>query len=299
MVLSPCNCTVDAQGRELLEHGTPLFPIACYQDDLRQDPVPWHWHEEMEVAVVAHGQILVAAGEAKYRLREGEGFFINANVLHGVWALSPNSPCQLHSLVFHPRLVGGSRDSVFYSKYLQPLMADPAMSSLGLTAEADWHKVCLAAIETAWQNVFHEPAGYEFAVREALSRLIYPLSQRSTPQPQATSPRQARSSARIKAMLRFIHAHYAQPLNTAQIAASALVSPSECLRCFHQTIGMTPMQYVKQYRIQQAAALLSATPLPVTEIGFACGFQEMSYFAKVFRELKGCTPTAYRQKNSP
>lgn len=298
MELSPCVCCpTDEQGRELLEHGTPLFPIACYMDDLHRGPVSWHWHDEMEAVFVAQGKLLVAAGEAKYHVSAGEGFFINANVLHGVWILNEETPSLLHSLVFHPRLIG-SRDSIFYTKYLQPLLGDPAMSSLHLTPQETWQAQCLHAIENAWQNLFKEPAGYEFPVREAMSRMVYHLSQHCAPRPKALSPRQARSNARIKAMLRFIQTSYAQPLDTVQIAASAMVSVSECLRCFHQTIGMTPMQYVKQYRIQQAAEMLTTTALPVTEIGFACGFQEMSYFAKVFKELKGCTPTAYRQKNS-
>lgn len=46
MALTECNTTVGSDGRELLEHGTTAFPIACYEDDFRVSNVPWHWHEE-------------------------------------------------------------------------------------------------------------------------------------------------------------------------------------------------------------------------------------------------------------
>ena len=49
MALSLCRTTVDDSARELMEHGTAAFPIACYHDDLQAEPVPWHWHEELEV----------------------------------------------------------------------------------------------------------------------------------------------------------------------------------------------------------------------------------------------------------
>lgn len=57
----------------------------------------------------------------------------------------------------------------------------------------------------------------------------------------------------------------------------------------------TPIRYLKQVRIQKAAELLTATDWKISDIGAECGFQEMSYFAKTFRELKGCTPGMFRK----
>ena len=76
MALSLCRTTVDDSARELMEHGTAAFPIACYHDDLQAEPVPWHWHEELEVLVVSEGMILATAGGEKFRLGKGEGLFI-------------------------------------------------------------------------------------------------------------------------------------------------------------------------------------------------------------------------------
>lgn len=50
-----------------LKHGTAAFPIACYHDDLQTEPVPWHWHEELEVLVVSEGTILATAAGEKYQ----------------------------------------------------------------------------------------------------------------------------------------------------------------------------------------------------------------------------------------
>ena len=77
-------------------------------------------------------------------------------------------------------------------------------------------------------------------------------------------------------------------------AASASVSKSECLRCFRASIGATPIQYLRQFRVQKAAELLVGTGLKISDVGAQCGFQEPSYFIKTFRELMGRTPAAYR-----
>ena len=93
-----------------------------------------------------------------------------------------------------------------------------------------------------------------------------------------------------------IEARYSEEITLTQIAGSACISESECLRCFRSVIGCSPMQYVKQLRIQRAAELLKSTDWKICDIGMQCGFQEMSYFAKTFREVKRCTPKGYREQ---
>ena len=85
-------------------------------------------------------------------------------------------------------------------------------------------------------------------------------------------------------------------LTVEQIAASASISPSECLRCFHDMIGTTPNQYLRGQRLQRAAELLCGTTLQVTAIAAQCGFEDSSYFARSFRQLYGCGPTEFRRR---
>lgn len=295
MALSPCNTETDARGRELTVHGTPFFPVACYHDDLAARDVPWHWHEELEAILVTQGQAVVAAGGDKFTVPKGDGMVINTGVLHAVWQEGPEK-CRLHSVVFHPRLVGGSLDSIYWRNYLQPVMTDEALKGMYLNRTALWQKEALDAIEDAWQACAAEAPGFEFHVREKLSRLIFLLASHRPAIPRHPSEKSLRDGERIKIMLQYIHQHYSQELSTAHIARSAMISVSECLRCFHGTIGMTPIQYVKRFRIQTAADLLRNTSKKVVDIGAICGFQEMSYFAKTFRQLMGCTPTEYRRQ---
>ncbi len=292
MALTPCNTTVDGTRQELMQHGTVGFPIACYHDDLGKGEVPWHWHGELEAAVITEGCCTVAAGKEKFTLYPGEGFFINTQILHGCWDLE-DSGCRFHSLVFHPRLVGGSPDSVFHTKFLQPLLENHGLEGLRLSPRSPWQARALEEIERAWQAVYREPAGYEFQARQALSELMLLLCENVDGTRQGTC--QPRDGDRIKQMLQFIHDHCGSELRIADIARAAAVSESECLRCFRSTIGTTPIRYVRDYRIQRAARLLADTSLSVNEIAESCGFQDMSYFAKTFRELRGCSPTAYRR----
>ena len=298
MALSQCNTTVDPTGRELVEHGTTEFPIACYRDDFRKMDVPWHWHQEWEVVLVTAGSCLVAADNQKRTLRAGEGFFINSGILHGCWDVEA-SGCEFHSIVFHPRLVGGSLDSVFYQSFVQPLLDAPALNFLPLSPSDPWQNAALTAIEGAWQACVQEAPGFPFQVRNCLSELTWLLCSHLPSSQRQPSAKSLRDAERIKAMLSHIHAHYGSPLTTQSIAASALVSESECLRCFRSTIGTTPIQYLKQYRLQQAAQMLRQTDHKISEIAERCGFQDMSYFTRAFREQQGQVPTEYRKTANP
>ena len=88
----------------------------------------------------------------------------------------------------------------------------------------------------------------------------------------------------------------AEELTVERIAASVALSESACLRSFRQMLGITPIQYVKQFRVEKAAELLRSTRLKTGEIGMECGFADGSYFIKTFREIKHCTPKEYRAK---
>ena len=98
-------------------------------------------------------------------------------------------------------------------------------------------------------------------------------------------------------MLQYIQAHYSEELTLEQIAASAAVSKSMCLRYFRQIIDTTPIRYLLQYRIEKAAGLLLSTEKKVGEIATVCGFSDISYFTRRFREINGCTPLEYRKEN--
>lgn len=294
VALSPCNVKVNDKGLELMQHGTALFPIGCYHDDLTYESVPWHWHDELELLIVTEGAAVCATDREQAVLQTGEGCFFNADVLHAVWK-EGNGVCRLHSMSFHPRLVGGAVESVFWQKYILPLVENKQLQMRRFSAEDG---EILREIETAWRSCVDEPVGYELLTRNALSAVILHLMAYLPKGTASLSKRALLREERIKLMLDYIRSHLGDAITVAQIASAASVSESECVRCFRSAIHTPPIQYVKQYRLQKAMELLKETDKRINEIGEECGFQEMSYFAKAFRELYGLTPTEFRKKSA-
>ena len=113
-----------------------------------------------------------------------------------------------------------------------------------------------------------------------------------------TPPTGERSSvleARMRIFLQYIREHYTEAVTLEELAASAHVSKSECLRCFRQSLETTPYKYLSEFRLSKAAQLLRDTDRPISEISAEVGFQQLSHFGKCFREKTGCSPRAFRR----
>lgn len=293
-MVSPCSVQTNMQGEELREHGTHLFPVACYFDLLPKDEISWHWHNELELGLIVSGSAVVETASSRSLLHAGEGFFINSNILHMAVLSDEDVSCEMHSVVFHPRAVSGSTDNIIWQKYVKPFMENQACPDVYLKPDTAWQKEILHGLESLWRAAEREPFGYEIRIRNELSSIVTLLSEHQPDVKKKKFGKAQRDNARIKEMLTFIQANYDRELTIEDIASASAISGSECIRCFRATINTTPIAYLKSHRLQQAALKLQFSDDKISAIAESCGFQEMSYFAKSFKEVYGCTPSEYR-----
>lgn len=94
--------------------------------------------------------------------------------------------------------------------------------------------------------------------------------------------------------LEFIEANLDRDLSLTEIAEAVELSQYHFARAFKLTTGQTPIQYLMQRRIEAAKQLLTASELPIVEIGLRTGFKNQSHFTTLFRKLTSHTPRAYR-----
>ena len=90
---------------------------------------------------------------------------------------------------------------------------------------------------------------------------------------------------------------YAQPLDVAALARTALMSAGHFSRRFRDAYGETPYSYLMTRRIERAKSLLRRGDLSVTDVCFAVGCTSLGSFSARFTELVGQTPSSYRAGN--
>ncbi len=276
------------------------FPLTTHYVDLgkwRTSAVPWHWHSEPEFLWLIRGSLKVLTAHQEYALSEGEGCFMNRNVLHQMVG-SPKVPAVFLAQLWDVSLLGGARGSVFEQKYLNPILDCKDLEVLPFLLQNANQRQILAHIRTSCDAVDSEAEGYEMIARNELSS-AWLLMMKEIPQ----EARQLRNSenpaeARVKKMVLYIQEHYQEKLSLEEIAAAANISTRECLRNFRQYLHTTPFGYLIDHRLNAAADSLLASGLPVTEIAMNCGFSSGSYFTKLFREKFQITPLEYRKANA-
>jgi AraC-like DNA-binding protein len=96
-------------------------------------------------------------------------------------------------------------------------------------------------------------------------------------------------------MMGYISANLHRPLSTSDLAAESKSSTSTVIRLFRRHLRMTPVEWIRGQRLEQAERLLRTTPLPVRDVGFQVGIPDPFYFSKLFKREKGLTPGACRR----
>ena len=278
-------------GKELVRHGTADFP--CSVCGSSGGGFPWHWHEELEMLYVLRGTLVFAAANQRHVLTAGDGMVVNANVPHAVF-VHGNAQYEECDIEFLPSLIYGSEESAFFDKYFRLFLQSAAWEGAPLYQTVPWQNEAAKDILRACTLFTDKPALYEFRVREALTQVFLALWENTEGSFATLNRLSKRRSEQAKDMMQYLQDNLEEKITLRQLGEHMHLSIRECQRVFESSIGMTPLQYLSQIRLKKAADLIKNTEKSMTEICFACGIADASYFAKQFRQRYGMTPRQYR-----
>lgn len=100
----------------------------------------------------------------------------------------------------------------------------------------------------------------------------------------------------IHLCMQYIETHYYEKVTLEQLAQRVFLSPAYLSRVFKEETGTAFNDYLNAVRIAKARQLLLHEDLRVTDVASAVGFDDQSYFTKVFRRVTGMTPLRYRTR---
>jgi YesN/AraC family two-component response regulator len=100
----------------------------------------------------------------------------------------------------------------------------------------------------------------------------------------------------VRQAMACIHTRYTESLSREDIASHIGISADYLTDCFRQELGITPMIYLRRYRIRQARQLLETTDASIMQVALEVGFSESAHFTRTFQREVGVTPRAYRME---
>lgn len=97
---------------------------------------------------------------------------------------------------------------------------------------------------------------------------------------------------------RYLRDHFNEKITSATLSREFHFHPNHLIRTLKATTGLTPTEYLRQYRMEEAEKRLLNTTMSETEIAQDVGFQNIYYFSTVFKQYTGMAPTQYRQSQT-
>ena len=98
-------------------------------------------------------------------------------------------------------------------------------------------------------------------------------------------------------MLAYIRAHLSAKPDLAALAAVSCLSKDHLIRLFKREMNATPLSYINQKRVERAQLRLLTESTPVKEIAYQLGFEDQTYFNRIFKKITGLTPMSYRKSS--
>ena len=278
--------------QETKQHGAVRFPFNLYPCTIPGDfpQVALHWQESMELVFVKRGTGLVQVGAESCPARMGDIFIFTPGTLHAL-RQAEGQCMEYENIIFELELLGGA-DDLCAERYLLPLQSGRmALQPRIIPGEAGYPQAA-ACLQEAEEANKVKTAGYELAIKGALLRFLSILiGQHGTPLPADTT-----DTRRLKTVLQLIEAEYATPLRIEDAAEACGCSQSHFMRWFKKMTGQGFTAYLNDHRLNLAAELLRITDATVLDIAGRVGFDNLSYFNRLFKRRYGMTPREYRNK---
>ena len=252
---------------------------------------PSHWHHELELQLIISGKATYNINGVNYRLEEGDAVYIAPEAVHTMQAEVPGTVG--YNIVLLPQFLIDLLQSVRCDKYIFPLTERRPDALLIKPDRKEGHAILGALRRMYYMESSHQ--SYDLFLLEHILGIwrnllaLFPKAESS----QGNEGLLLRER-RMKTMLSYIWNHYTQSISVRDVAASANISKSECFRCFAELSKTTPVEYINQFRLFQAAQALASTSKSIVDICYMTGFNNTSYFSKKFKEQYGMTPRDYR-----
>ncbi len=316
---------------EKRRHGTVELPVGLHKVEYPEgtDVIFYlHWHREFEFLVLTKGNIIFTIEEREYELHVGDCVFVNSNLLHSAKTVDGHA-CSFFAIVFSYEVLEADIHSAFAKKYIRPVLSgkyllaeyiqeDTVFKGAALTLgqkgikEIDefpmrfenagfslfsWQQEVIFLLSQISRCPEHELEPYELLVKSSLLAIWNLMYHHGRKNP-GNQNEDSRVSERLAPVVKYMKENYAYEVTLAELAQLIPMSEGQFCRIFKQYMKMSPMQYLMRYRILQSCHLLQETDKKIGEIANLTGFNNISYFNKVFLKTIGCTPKEYRNSDT-
>lgn len=275
------------------------FPLNVFFTDVTEFPA--HWHEVVEVVYVLDGSLRVGVNSEIYTMYPKDILLITSGDVH----YFVPEPKRVNRLILHfdRAFFESAFPAAKNKRFAKVILTDRKNADLNADSNADRtiapsvHELLEEQILAIIEENRTKNDAYRVAMQARLFDILVILA-RCVPM-QIYSPlernRHLNRLGRLENVFKYIEDNYHSDISLEKISSVANFSEYYFARFFKEATGMTFGKYMNNYRVEKAAQLLKDTDDKITEIVFKSGFGSVKTFNRVFKQIKGTSPSSYKK----
>lgn len=272
-------------------HSLPFHMQLCtIPDDFSADGM--HWHAQMEVILVRSGNGTIRIDNQSITLSESCLFPILPGEMHAIVQASP-APFVYEDFLFSLDFLDSKDpDDWCRTHVLQRLINHELFLPRPIAPTNPLHQELAYFLHKANESGTAREGGYSMQVKAYLLLFLQCLYAHRI---KAASQSESSHEDIVRNTIAFVKANYRHSISIDEAAAAAGFSRNHFMRIFHQETGETFITYLNRYRLEVAANLLRSTNSSVNDIAVESGFDNFSYFIRLFKKQYHTSPGRYRR----
>ena len=283
--------------REKSIHGSLLFPFQCYvQDSIEPVMVKnYHWHEEIEWIYTVKGTISIEIDMVTMHIAPGRFICIPSQALHRIIT---DGECLYYAFVYKFQFLQFSLYDFCENAYMIPLERGEINFQICTDITLLENKEIKNELQAITDAFLGMKEAWQMVVKASLIKIVALMISENKIQTKEylTLNRNVEKIEQMKILLGYIKEHYHEKIFIRDMADLLHMNETYFCRYFKARLGKTPVEYINNLRIEEAAMLIQETDQRILDICYQVGFDNVSYFIRCFKERKNSTPKQYREK---
>lgn len=292
--------------REEKIHADTRFPYNIYLCSIPKDfrLVPLHWHQEMELISIKKGNGMVSLEQCSCAVDEGDLVIVFPGKLHSI-RQKPGFSMEYENIIFRLDMLMPALPDNCSSEFLMPLLSEDGPQSFVWKRGNGEYEKLQKSIGFLDDLSDSRPFGYPLAIKGIFFQLLFLIlgnmqqSQEGGKDAlfgEKGNALEMKQNKKIKHVLKEIEVRYGENLTIQEMAGLCGYSPSHFMRFFRQHMGSSFVEYLNDYRLIMASHQLAHGEAGISEIAQNTGFDQPSYFNRLFKRKYGMTPKQYRKE---
>ena len=286
--------------KENITHGDFILPFSIYKGTMSTSfpSIATHWHEEIEVIIVLDGKCDYRINLDSFVINKGDILIIGSQSLHSLTSI-PNENMTWASFVFNINMLKSSNTDGTLLKYIAPLLNHEHQLPIIIKDNIDCYSKIFDVIENIIYCYYGKDIAYELELKSLLFKFFSLLYKNNLIEKhQIKNNLTINTTDKIKLVLNYINDHYSEDISINTLADLCQYSEYHFMRFFKKHIGLTCIQYINNLRLEKSSILLTSTNNAIMDISLEVGFDNLSYFNKLFKRKYNLTPKEFRTINS-